>query len=222
MRTALGSFFNWLVRTRQWHENPVKANEPVRHVPTRRRRALSREELDRLIAVVPEHRAACYLLAATSGLRRSELAALTWGDLGLDAAPPTVTVRAATAKNRREETIPLPAGTVAALRALRGEAQADARVFACGVPVMRTYYGDLARAGIERETADGVGDFHALRATSATLLACSGRASTPRDVPAGTRASASGTCGTPLELAERPRGASRASAPSVRPRIGGF
>ena len=51
-------------------------------------------------ANVEKRRIRQLLLAAMTGLRRSELAALTWADLDLDAG--TVRVRATTAKNRRE------------------------------------------------------------------------------------------------------------------------
>jgi integrase len=110
-------------------------------------------------------------VAATTGLRRSELARLAWGDVDLQAAQ--VRVRASSAKNRREAHLPLPAGTVAALAALPGRGTPLAAVFAT-VPSTKVLRQDLAAAGIDYETPEGTADFHALRVTYATMLARAG------------------------------------------------
>ncbi len=170
-RNAIHGFFSWLVREGRWEGNPVAAVPKVRVIgKSRERRALSDEELRRLLGAAPPHRATCYLLAATSGLRRSELGALRWRDVDLVAA--TVTVRAAGAKNRREATLPLPPATVEALRGHRRRASGSA-VFDA-VPLVKTFYRDLERAEIPKKTDEGVLDFHALRATYATRLAREG------------------------------------------------
>jgi integrase len=175
-RVAAHSFFAWLVRDGRWESNPVEQVARVRPgESTRRRRALTAEELQRLVAASPPHRAACYLVAATSGLRRGELAALAWGDVDLDAA--TVRVRPTMAKNRREALLPLPEGTVAALRGLGGDRRLPTTpVFADGVPRTSTLRKDLARAGIVPETDAWIVDLHSLRVTFAALL---GRAGVP-------------------------------------------
>lgn len=171
-RLAVFGFFRWLVRERRWTGNPVEAVGGARETePARRRRALTPEELSGLVAVAPPTRSTCYLLAATSGLRRSELKHLCWGDLDLEAG--TVRVRAKTSKNRREATLPLPPQTVEALRDLRADATPDARVLR-GVPGVKTLAKDLRAAGIESVSAEGVVDFHALRVTYGTSLARAG------------------------------------------------
>jgi integrase len=53
------------------------------------RRALSDDEMLRLLAVAGE-RKPVYLMAVHTGLRSSELAALKWSDLHLDAVTPFV------------------------------------------------------------------------------------------------------------------------------------
>lgn len=173
-RVALSGWFAWLVREGKWTANPVAQVARVREgEPKRERRALAPDELRRLVEAAPKDRAACYLLAATTGLRRSELAAVTWADADLEAA--TLRVRATTAKNRREAVQPLPAGTVAALTALRqGPMLPSAPLFRDGVPTTKVLRGDLAAAGIPYATEAGVADLHALRATFATLLARAG------------------------------------------------
>jgi integrase/recombinase XerC len=84
-----------------------------------------------------------------------------------------LTVRARSAKNRRLATLPLPAGTIAALRAAGGPGSASERVLP-SVPNMDTFRRDLKAAGLEYETTEGVADFHSLRVTFNTLLARAG------------------------------------------------
>ena len=66
-------------------------------------------------------RARLYEVTVTTGLRASELPSLTWGSFDLDANPPTVTVKAAYSKHRRDDTLPLKASTAAMLALWRDE-----------------------------------------------------------------------------------------------------
>ncbi len=172
-RLALSGFFNWLVREGRWPTNPVRQVAAVKvNGATRMRRALTERELARLLDAAPSARALVYRVAATTGLRRGELAALTWADIDLDAA--TLRVRASTSKNRRDATQPLPDGTVVALATACGERQIpSSRVFA-SIPMMPTFRNDLDAANIPYESEEGVADFHALRVTYATMLARAG------------------------------------------------
>lgn len=113
---------------------------------------------------------ACIFAAAT-GLRRSEMAALRWADIDLEAG--TVTVRPTVAKNREEAVQPLPPGTVAALRLHRGTQAPGAATFP-HVPSTKGLRADLKAAGLAYTTEAGTLDLHALRVTFATLLARSG------------------------------------------------
>jgi len=171
-RQALHQFFVWLVQEGRWATNPVDAIPTVRVVePTRVRRALTDDELAALLAATPEPRDALYLMAARTGLRRSELRALTWDDVDLDEG--LVTVRARSAKNRKHEVQPLTPATVDRLRILSENADPGAPVFTCN-PRVEVLKKDLAAAGIAFETSEGVVDFHALRATYGTSLARAG------------------------------------------------
>jgi integrase len=178
-RTAIFGFFRWLVREDRWHRNPVESVERKRVTgKTRNRRALAEEELGALLDAAPPHRAAVYLLAATSGFRRSELDSLTWESFDLDAA--TVTLKADDAKNRLEAVQPLPAHTVAALRALKADGKLyrrhrSLRTLFPPSPSIETFRRDLEAAGVPYEDESGrVADFHSLRATFATSLARAG------------------------------------------------
>ena len=171
-RVAVSGFFGWLLQEGRWPTNPVLQVKRVREVESKRpRRAFTTAELRRLFEAAPADRAACYRMAATTGLRRSELRALTWADVDLDAA--TVRVRASIAKNRRTTYLPIPAGTVAALRALKANGAPDVEVFRF-VPSTRRMREDLEAAEVPYVTPEGTADFHALRVTYATMLARAG------------------------------------------------
>jgi integrase len=170
-RVALSGFFAYLIREGRWETNPVAQVSRVREQEAERpRRALEPEELVALLDAAPEPRATCYLVAVTTGLRRSELAQLRWADIDLDAA--TLTVRASSAKNRKPAHQPLPPGTVAALAALEAGTPL-APVFPL-VPSTKVLREDLKAAEVPYETAEGKADLHALRVTYATMLARAG------------------------------------------------
>ena len=117
-----------------------------------------------------------YLLVLWTGLRRSEIEKLQWGDLALDGARPAIQLRASATKSRRADRLPVHAELKAALvrwREAVGKPAKDPK--ACvftGTPSMKAFKADLAQAGIAYEVAGkGVVDFHALRKTYSTLLA---------------------------------------------------
>lgn len=119
-------------------------------------------------------RATLYWLAAETGLRAAELASLTASSFKLDANPPTVTVQAAYAKNRRKDTLALTAELAARLREhLRGKLP-GAPAFKLPTRTAEMIRADLKLAGIPVETIDGTFDFHALRVQCASNLARGG------------------------------------------------
>ena len=83
---AARCFFNWLVKLGRAVSNPLLSVEKAKTKDGKADevRAFSDDEMLRLLAVAGE-RKAVYLMAVHTGLRRSELAALKWGDLHLDA-----------------------------------------------------------------------------------------------------------------------------------------
>lgn len=178
-RAAVGAMFSWLVRTRAWPNDPVSSVDRVQAMPTRRTRAFSDDELRRLLAAGPgkpglelqwQRRRATYVLAVSTGLRAGEIGALVRGDFDLEAG--TVTVRAASAKSRREEVLPLPADALADLRPFLERHLPSALPF--WTPGRSAFLRDLERAKIQRETEEGRVDFHGLRRTYSTRLARAG------------------------------------------------
>src|SRR5439155_3293060 len=115
---AISGLWNWLrQRSATFPENPFRGVKrcETRGKEERVRRAFTVEELKRLLAVAREGRAV-YLMAATTGIRRAELEALTWSDLALDVPIPYVLVRASTSKNKNDKALPLHADTISALQ----------------------------------------------------------------------------------------------------------
>jgi len=169
---CLRSFCRWCVRKGRMAENPVARVERLPEAGTARRarRALTPDELARLLAVIPDEHRLVYLAAAFTGLRRAELEALEWGDVHLDTPRPFIQLRAETTKARRGDTVPVRADLAEALRQARGEAEDGERVFAC-VPDIKRHKTWLAKADIDWEDDRGRrADFHALRTTLATML----------------------------------------------------
>ena len=119
-------------------------------------------------------RALVYKTAFLTGIRRGELARLTWGDLDLDSAPLTLRVQAQVAKNGREAHQIVRADLEADLRAwkaLNPQAGEMDPIFNVPERINQELKKDLAAAEIlERDVQDRVFDFHSLRHCTATYL----------------------------------------------------
>lgn len=151
-----------------------------------------RQPRSRDVAVaIGRRRGTLYLFSAMTGLRSGECAGIRWCDLDLAGDAPMVSPRAETTKARRHEPLPLVEPLLGRLRALRAELAAAAGrpprptdlVFRVPEHVADRLRQDAEHAGIP--TTDDHGrrlDFHALRATCATLLA---------------------RCGVPVQVARR-------------------
>jgi len=205
---AMKSFCNWMVEERRGSHSPVSHLRPLNANVDRRvkRRPLSADEISWLLSATegsseragmtgPE-RAILYRLAIETGLRRSELASLTRRSFDLDGKNPSVTVQAASSKNRRESHLPLRPEMVALLRPHLASKLPEVPAFRIPRRTAEMLQADLAdarRQWIGEATSDqditdrqaseflvakdGLGrilDFHALRHTTGSLLASSG------------------------------------------------
>ncbi len=174
---AAKGFCNWCVKTLRLAANPLVCVTKTKDVEKRyHRRALTIDEATRLLAVAGPRRLV-YLTALSSGLRRSELRQLQWGDLCInpDEKPLRIVLRASTTKAYRADTIPLRNDVAAELRAAKpADAEPTDRVFP-SIPKMAMFKRDLEGAGIPHIDASGrVADFHGLRVTYGTMLAKAG------------------------------------------------
>ncbi len=171
---AMG-FVKWLMANGRCTANPLAtvAKVQTRGKQVRRRRALTFDELNRLLAGSGERRVG-YLAAFFTGLRRAELKALQWGDVHFDAELPFIAVRASTTKNASPAPIRLHPQLASALMKLRPtDASAADPVFRReNVASMWMMRKDLEAAGIPFVDAQGRRvDFHSLRGTLNTHLA---------------------------------------------------
>lgn len=188
---ATKHFFSWMESDSRMGENPLKHLNGV-NVQTEikhKRRALTTEELNKLIETTmkgPDHhgmtgkeRAMLYILAINSGLRASELASLTWQSFNFDKQFPTITLRAAYSKHRREDTLPLK-HEIAELfnnwQVERSEELSE-EVFKVSKHIKwaKMLRQDLEEAEIPYQDSSGrFADFHALRHTYITNIVKSG------------------------------------------------
>jgi len=174
---AVGSFCAWAVKRSRMYANPIAGVELPRvdGDVRRQRRALTLEEIDRLLDVAGPRRM-IYWTALTTGLRRSELKSLQWGDVRIGNVPaPYIQLRAIATKSRRADSIPLRADVADALVAARPtDWRSTDRVFKA-IPGIDTFKRDLQRADIP--FIDDAGrrvDLHALRHSYCSHLAAAG------------------------------------------------
>ena len=173
---AARCFLNWLVKNGRASCNPLVMVEKAKTKDGKAEevRAFSDDEMVRLLAVAGE-RKVVYLMAVHTGLRRSELAALRWSDLRLDAVTPFVNVRASTTKNGKAADMRLLPELALALAELKTSGiRGDELVFK-SVPRIERFYRDLKKAGIPLQDGQGrKAVFHSLRHTFGTNLARGG------------------------------------------------
>jgi integrase len=150
-------------------EGVQKADESRKR---REKRALTLPELQALKNVSGK-RWVVYLMAALTGLRRSELKRLQWGDVHLDAEHPHIQLRASATKARRADAVPINPELLEALRAIRPADPRDNQPVFASIPKYATYRKDVeVRAKIPWRDAQGrLASFHCLRKTFGTYLA---------------------------------------------------
>jgi integrase len=182
---AIKAFSRWLLKDgRAKLDAPAHLTSPNPD-PDRghERRALTREELDRLIQAAESgpidykmtgpDRAALYRVALRAGFRANELRFLTPESFDLTGDPPTVTVKVAYSKRRRQDVQPIRPDLAAALVPCIASKPAGKPVF--GSLTKHTadmIRHDLETAGIAYRDHDGrVADFHALRHSYVSMLA---------------------------------------------------
>ena len=202
-------FCSWMVRSGKAHENPLASLKLMNSQPdAKKRRALTAEELRLLFETVEKSepvfgvagvdRAMLYRFAVQTGLRANEIRSLRTSSLVLDGTPPSVRVKAAASKNRRECLLPLRNELAIDLKSyLQGQKTQDpAFVLPHASNVARMLKADLraawrswvqagetkaekrdrALSGFLRaiDSEGRVVDFHALRHTFVTNLAKGG------------------------------------------------
>ena len=184
---AVKQFSRWLHRDGRTpadalaHLQGYNASTDRRH----ERRALNPDELARVIDAAEcgpvvlgmsgPDRAMLYRVAAGTGFRAGELASLTPDSFDVDANPPTVTVRAAYSKRRRDDVQPIRPDLAELLRPWLAGKPVGCPVFDLPDKTAKMLRSDLDAAGVPYADAAGrVVDFHALRHTFITAVVNSG------------------------------------------------
>ncbi len=133
-----------------------------------------REKLTRL----GYERALIYKILVLTGLRRGELASLTWRQIELSGTTPSIQLRAEAAKNRKGEGIILRGDLVADLRrwrTMQDEPAASGKVFHVPGQLVAILDRDLKAAGIPKVDERGRSvDVHAMRTSAGTYASRSG------------------------------------------------
>jgi integrase len=188
---SLKGLCNWMVDNARAERSPCRGLKPL-HTKgdlRRKRRALSCDEVLRLIAAaadgrtiagIPGHeRAIMYVLATTTGLRSAELQSLTSASFRLDDGAPRVVVEAAHTKNGEPASIPIRADVGVMVRAYLRDVGRDDQLFRRPKNGMYSMLVDLRRAGIRYCVNGEYADFHTLRHTFVSNLFESG--ATPKE-----------------------------------------
>ncbi|NQT13178.1 MAG: site-specific integrase [Planctomycetes bacterium] len=103
---ALGSMLNWAVKpARLIGENPVKDLKPLPHDHPKEGRALTDDEVNRLLSFSPPGWRDVWYCFLVTGMRKEELAQLRFDDIDWEARE--LVVRPSTAKNHRARRLPI-------------------------------------------------------------------------------------------------------------------
>ena len=174
------AFLNWLRSCEIIERNPlefVKAVE-VRGKETKRRALWTLDTLHAFLATCPggrtDYRSAVLLLFKT-GVRKSTLQNLRWGDIHLEVEQPYIAIRADNEKTKTSRPCFIDTETANLIRGLRPEhARPEENVLGYKIPNSTRLKKDLEALGIQYRTVEGDLDFHALRHTCATMFTTDG------------------------------------------------
>ncbi len=170
---TLSAFWTWLRKQSRVSVNPF---ELVERTDTRgkeriQRRALSDAQVVQLLQAAGKNQLA-YMLPLYAGLRRNEVKTLRWSNLVLGESGGLLRIHAAVNKNRKEQALPLHRELAEVLQQQKpADSKTDDLVVVNGVPKMKEFRQDLAKAGIPFLDERGHRmDYHALRTTFITRL----------------------------------------------------
>ena len=107
-------------------------------------------DLQAKLAMKGRNNALAYRLMVEVGLRRSEAAAVAWGDIDLERGKLTTRPQWTGNKNKKEEVLPLSPGLLDALRRWRELHPETTKVVATSDRLLDFFYDDLVAAGIAK------------------------------------------------------------------------
>jgi len=169
---GLTAFCDWCFIRGYLEDDPLKRFKAPPKRAASRRRAMTVDEIRRLLQFCKPQRRVLYMLALGTGLRANELRNLTVGHVDLNRGG--LTLDAAWTKNRKAGFQPLPASLRQELAGLVHDRPVNDPLVRVGAHAARDLDEDLVRADIDKETPEGKLDFHALRVAYTTLVLESG------------------------------------------------
>ena len=199
----LTSFCEWAYRRDYLPLHPLSKLTKPSMQPQRKRRALTEDEVMRLLACCDPDRRLTYEVALESGLRANELRSLTIQDVdvirsGLRLDPrwtknrdphqvfqpltETLTRRLADVAARKDAKGIYRKQEIKRRRGTLDRARYDEALLYVPSSPVHGFNKDLDRAGIPKVTEDGIADFHSLRVTFASRLGNLG--AHPKDIQA--------------------------------------
>ena len=165
---ALAAFCGWCVDRGYLADDPLRRIAGFNTAPTFQRRALTPDEIGRLLKTCRPRYRMLYETALCSGLRAGELKALRVQHLDLMRGG--LYLDGAWTKNRKAGFQPLPAALVRELADASTGKAPDAALLDVPHHTARAVDIDLATAGIGKWTPEGMVDFHALRTAYVSLV----------------------------------------------------
>lgn len=170
---ALRSFCIWAARREYLDGNPLVGLAKIDTTPRIPHRALTEEEIQRLLEVAPPDRRLWYEVALMTGFRVSELRALRVGDL--DVFGPSLALSAEKTKNRKAARQPITREMADTLAEVCKGKPHTASIFAIPTTNSRKFIGeDFEAADIPRTTEDGRATWHSLRKSFVDAIVRSG------------------------------------------------
>jgi len=168
--TVLKAFVNWCIKP--GHEflsnDPLEGLTKFNSKPQTRRRAMTPEEIGKLLSAVGLDRRLVYETVICTGFRAGEIRSLRVGHL--DKKRAMLNLDADFAKDRIDAPYPIPRSLADALaKACEGRADDERLLTGLNRNQDRNFNKDIKKAGIEKQNFHGILVFHALRNTSIDL-----------------------------------------------------
>jgi len=171
---AIAAFCNWCVTRQYLAADPLAALGAFHCAPGEPHRALTDDEVGKLLAVAPAERSLWYRVALQTGYRQKELRALKVRNL--DLFGPSLPLAAEYCKDRRDARQPITRALADELARLASGKDQDAPLLDMPPKNATTtaLNADFAAAAIRRETPDGLATFHSFRVNYINAVVKSG------------------------------------------------
>ena len=165
---GLTAFCSWCVKRSYLDKHPLKNLGTFDLTPKTVRRAMTKDEIQKLLKHCKPRRKLLYELAIMTGLRAREISCLKVCDL--DIKNDRLRLHGEWTKNRRDGFQPVPEDLAQKLyETSKNKKPNEQLIYVTGHPG-RELHVDLEYADIPKWTSEGKLDFHSLRVTFVTLI----------------------------------------------------